>query len=34
MVITNGAKLENLYGIVNGEDIGTRFIAPKKEAAV
>ena len=34
MVITNGAKLENLYGIVNGENIGTRFIAPKKEAAV
>ena len=34
MVITNGSKLENLYGIVNGEDIGTRFIAPKKEAAV
>ena len=34
MVITNGSKLENLYGIVNGEDIGTRFIAPKKEASV
>ena len=27
MVITNGAKLENLYGIVEGQDIGTRFIA-------
>lgn len=26
MVITNGARLEDLYGIVNGEDIGTRFI--------
>ena len=32
MVITNGSKLDLLYGIVNGEDIGTRFIAPKKEA--
>lgn len=27
MVITNGAKLENLYGIVEGQDIGTRFVA-------
>ncbi|MDE6280968.1 MAG: glutamate 5-kinase [Oscillospiraceae bacterium] len=27
MVITNGAKLENLYGIVEGQDIGTRFIS-------
>ena len=27
MVITNGAKPENLYGIVAGEDIGTRFLA-------
>ncbi|MBD5083528.1 MAG: glutamate 5-kinase [Clostridiales bacterium] len=27
MVITNGAKMENLYGIVEGQDIGTRFIA-------
>lgn len=26
MVITNGDKIENLYGIVQGEDIGTRFI--------
>ena len=34
MVITNGAKLDLLYGIVNGEDIGTRFIALKKEAQV
>ncbi|MEG0765614.1 MAG: glutamate 5-kinase [Pseudoflavonifractor sp.] len=25
MVITNGDKIENLYGIVAGEDIGTRF---------
>ena len=29
MVITNGARTENLYGIVAGEDIGTRFIAPR-----
>ena len=29
MVITNGCKTENLYGIVAGEDIGTRFIAAK-----
>ena len=28
------ARKQSLYGIVNGEDIGTRFIAPKKEAIV
>ena len=27
MVITNGKKLENIYGIVENEDIGTRFVA-------
>ncbi len=27
MVITNGARPEDLYGIVAGEDIGTRFVA-------
>ena len=27
MVITNGARPEDLYGIVEGKDIGTRFIA-------
>jgi len=27
MVITNGARTEDLYGIVEGKDIGTRFIA-------
>lgn len=27
MVITNGARVESLYGIVAGEDIGTRFAA-------
>ena len=26
MVITNGGRMEDLYGIVKGEDIGTRFI--------
>ena len=30
MVITNGARMENLYGIVAGEDIGTRFLATKQ----
>jgi len=29
MVITNGKRTENLYGIVEGEDIGTRFIASR-----
>ena len=27
MVITNGARMEELYGIVEGRDIGTRFVA-------
>lgn len=27
MVITNGARMEDLYGILEGRDIGTRFIA-------
>ncbi|MDO4315325.1 MAG: glutamate 5-kinase [Oscillospiraceae bacterium] len=27
MVITNGARMEDLYGIVEGQDIGTRFLA-------
>ncbi|NCB63483.1 MAG: glutamate 5-kinase [Clostridia bacterium] len=27
MVITNGKNIEALYGILNGEDIGTRFLA-------
>jgi glutamate 5-kinase len=27
MVITNGARMDDLYGIVEGKDIGTRFIA-------
>ena len=27
MVITNGARMEDLYGIVEGRDIGTRFVA-------
>ena len=31
MVITNGARPEGLYGIVEGQDIGTRFLARKKE---
>ena len=30
MVITNGARTEDLYGIVAGEDIGTRFLASKR----
>ncbi len=29
MVITNGAHVENLYGIVAGEDIGTRFTSKR-----
>ena len=32
MVITNGARMEDLYDIVEGKAVGTRFIA-KKEAA-
>ena len=31
MVITNGARPEDLYGIVEGQDIGTRCLARKKE---
>ena len=27
MVITNGERMEDLYGIVEGQDIGTRFVA-------
>ena len=27
MVITNGTRMEDLYGIVEGQDIGTRFLA-------
>ncbi len=27
MVITNGARVEDLYGIVEGRDIGTRFLS-------
>ena len=30
MVITNGARMEDLYGIAAGEDIGTRFLAKKQ----
>ena len=30
MVITNGARMDDLYGIVAGEDIGTRFLAAKR----
>lgn len=30
MVITNGARPEDLYGIVEGRDVGTRFIAVRK----
>ena len=29
MVITNGANAESLYDIINGADIGTRFIGRK-----
>lgn len=31
MVITNGSRTEDLYGIVAGEDIGTRFLAKRGE---
>lgn len=30
MVITNGSHIENLYGIVDGQDIGTKFISKTK----
>ena len=29
MVITNGKRMEDLYGIAEGKDIGTRFLAKK-----
>ena len=29
MVITNGSRTEDLYGIVEGQDIGTRFLAAR-----
>ena len=29
MVITNGARIADLYGIVEGQDIGTRFAASR-----
>ena len=29
MVITNGQRMEDLYGIVEGRDIGTRFLAAR-----
>ena len=32
MVITNGARPEDLYGIAEGRDIGTRFLARKRGA--
>ena len=31
MIITNGARMEDLYGIVEGKDIGTRFVAGAEE---
>ena len=31
MVITNGARIEELYGIVEGQSIGTRFFAAAGE---
>ncbi len=34
MVITNGARMEDLYGIVEGQDIGTRFTSAGKEGAL
>ena len=34
MVITNGERMEDLYGIVEGQDIGTRFLARGKEEDV
>ena len=33
MVITNGARPEGLYGVVEGEDIGTRFVSGKRGEA-
>ena len=34
MVITNGQRPEDLYGIVEGGDVGTRFIAAGKGGAL
>jgi len=34
MVITNGARMDDLYGIVEGQNIGTRFTAAGKEGAL
>ena len=34
MVIANGARMEDLYGIVEGGDVGTRFIAAGKGGAL
>ena len=34
MVITNGQRPEELYGIAEGQDIGTRFIAAGKDGAL
>ena len=34
MVITNGERMEDLYGIVEGQDIGTRFLAHGKEEII
>ena len=33
MVITNGKRVEDLYGIVGGKDIGTRFLAKPQAAS-
>lgn len=30
MVITNGARVEDLYAIVAGEEVGTRFVPPRR----
>ncbi|NLL45211.1 MAG: glutamate 5-kinase [Clostridiales bacterium] len=34
MIITDGSNIENLYKIVGGEPVGTRFISTRKEAAI
>lgn len=34
MAITNGAVPENLYDMIDGKDVGTRFLAGQKEAQV
>ena len=33
MVITNGSRMEDLYGIAEGKDIGTRFLARPQAAS-